>query len=161
MFDFFDNEKNPFLFMMNIMGNGSAPEGRPAADASDANPSDANPMQLMQQMFQLQMQLMQTVMLMPMQLMQGMVNLMNQAAAQPADTEAAAAQPAEPKPEAAPKSGFKLGNLTVPPELLSKLMQMEMSPENLEKLQGALDFVFEAMPDQKEKNGKPGQEADV
>ena len=47
------------------------------------------------------------------------------------------------------QEGFKLGNVTVPPELLKKLMQMEMSPENLEKLQKVLDFVLGSIPEQK------------
>ena len=49
-------------------------------------------------------------------------------------------------------SGFKLGNLEIPPELLARLMQMDMSPENLQKLQKLLDFVFEVMPQSKEES---------
>ena len=45
---------------------------------------------------------------------------------------------------------FKLGKLEIPPELLGRLMQMDMSPENLEKLQKLLDFVFDAMPQPKD-----------
>ena len=47
-------------------------------------------------------------------------------------------------------SGFKLGNISIPPALIGKLMQMEMSPENLEKLQSVLDFVFEMIPSKQE-----------
>lgn len=141
MFNFFDNQKNPFLFMMNMMGNESVSEETPAVEASDTDP-----MHLMQQMFTMQIQLMQTMMMMPMQFMQGMANMMNR---NPADQ-------ADAKPEAPANGGFKLGKLTVPPELLTKLTQMEMSPENLEKLQRVLDFVFEGMP--KSKGEKTGQE---
>ncbi len=44
--------------------------------------------------------------------------------------------------------GFQLGGVEIPPQLLARLMQMDMSPENLSKLQKALDFLFEAMPQQ-------------
>lgn len=47
------------------------------------------------------------------------------------------------------QEGFKLGSITIPPELLKKLMQMDMSPENLEKLQKVLDFVLGSIPEQK------------
>ena len=138
MFDFFDNEKNPFLFMMNMMGNESAQEETPNLEASGADP-----MQFMQQMFLMQMQMMQTMMMMPVKFMQGMAGMM-------ANWNEAAEDAGQPEPAAPQQGGFKLGNLTIPPELLTKLMQMEMSPENLEKLQGVLDFVFEAMPESRD-----------
>ena len=74
MFDFFDNEKNPFLFMMNMMGNESAQEETPNLEASGADP-----MQFMQQMFLMQMQMMQTMMMMPVKFMQGMAGMMGAA----------------------------------------------------------------------------------
>jgi hypothetical protein len=143
MFDFFDNQKNPFMFMMNMMGNESVPEETPSVDNSNTDP-----MQFMQQMFMMQMQLMQTMMMLPMQFMQKMADLMNQNPSEEADV----------RPKPSPKAGFKMGNLTVPPELLAKLMQMEMSPENLKKLQGVLDFVFESMPNPRKE--ETGQEVD-
>ena len=48
------------------------------------------------------------------------------------------------------KGGFQLGNMEIPPKLLAWLMQLDMSPENLAKLQRALDFVFDAMPQPKD-----------
>lgn len=130
MFDFFDNQQNPFAFMMNMTGN---------ENASENEASDADPMQLMQQMFMMQMQFMQMMCMMPLQMMQGMANMLNKNAG------------AEEVHEEAKNEGFKIGNFSVPPELLSKLMQMDMTPGNLEKLQRVLDFVFEAMPQSSEK----------
>lgn len=42
-----------------------------------------------------------------------------------------------------------LGGIKVPAELFRKLLSIEMSPENLEKLQGALDFFFGMMDTKK------------
>ena len=134
MFDFFDNQKNPFLFMMNMTGNESSPAEEPVADTEDTDP-----MLFMQQMFMMQMQFMQTMMTLPIQLMQGIAGMM-------ANMSGAAENDAGPKPAPGQSGGFKLGKLNVSPEMLQKLMQMDMSPKNLEKLQRVLDFVFEAMP---------------
>ncbi len=40
-------------------------------------------------------------------------------------------------------------NFDIYPEMLQKLMAMDMSPENLEKLQKVLDFIFCMIPDKK------------
>jgi len=48
--------------------------------------------------------------------------------------------------------GFKLGNMEIPPEMLGTLLSMDMSSENLEKLQKLLDILFEAMPKEKYSN---------
>ena len=42
-----------------------------------------------------------------------------------------------------------LGGIKVPAEVFRKLLSIEMSPENLEKLQGALDFFFGMMDNKK------------
>ena len=98
-----------------------------------------NPMLLMQQAFMMHLQMMQLMWTMPMQLMAGAMNWLSQNMPQEG-------QPKQPKqPEAAPE-GFKLGNLNVPPEVLKKVMEMDMTPENLEKLQKVLDVVFAAAP---------------
>ena len=47
----------------------------------------------------------------------------------------------------AENSGFKLGNIDIPPEFLSKLMQIDMSPENLSKLQKFLDVTLSFIPE--------------
>ncbi len=43
-------------------------------------------------------------------------------------------------------TGFQIGSFEIPQKLLSKLMKMEMSPDNLEKLQKGLDFLFSFVP---------------
>jgi hypothetical protein len=48
------------------------------------------------------------------------------------------------------QGGFKLGGMNIPPELLSKVMQIDMSPENLKKLQKFLDVAFSVMPQTKD-----------
>ena len=140
MFDFFDNQKNPLMFMMNMMNMDNMKE---ETDATEDGTAGADPMQLVTQAFMLQMQMMQTMCMMPLQLMQGFAKMMNAGGAFGAvkpDAEASAGQP----------GGFKLGSFEIPPWLLTRLMQMDMSPENLEKLQSVLDFVFEAMPQPKD-----------
>ena len=139
MFDFFDNQKNPLMFMMNMMNMDNMEE----TDAAEEETVGADPMQLMTQAFMLQMQMMQTMCMMPLQLMQGFANMMN------AGGVLDAFKPGDDAPAGQP-GGFKLGSFEIPPWLLTKLMQMDMSPENLEKLQSVLDFVFEAMPQPKD-----------
>ena len=131
MFDFFGNQQNPFAFMMNMPGSEAS---------SEEETSNADPMQFMQQMFMMQMQFMQTMCMLPFQMMQAMASMFTGSAA--CGSKAEASQQGE---------GFKLGGFTVPPELLSKLMQMDMTPENLEKLQRVLDFMFEAAPQSSDK----------
>ena len=144
MFDFFDNEKNPFMFIMNM---------KSAKDEADREeePADAEFMQMMQQFYMTQMQMMQQTFMtqmqmmhmmwmMPLQFTQGFFKQMGM------NTSAADRVKPEADASAGQQGGFKLGNMEIPPELLAWLMQMDMSPENLEKLQGFLDSVFEAIP---------------
>ena len=140
MFDFFDNRKNPLMFLMNMMEK----TGGSQEETPEEKTADASPMLFVQQAFMAQMQMMQNMLSMQMQFMQGMADIMHMTA----PGEGAA----EPKAAAGPdrRGGFKMGNWNVPPELLRKLMQMDMTPENLEKLQRVLDFVFEAMPSAKQ-----------
>ena len=124
MFSFFDNQKNPFMNMMNT-------------EAQAPNQGMNLPITpFMQQAFMLQMQFMQGMYMMPLYMMQGFMNTLGQFTG--------SAAPKKPAPGQA--DGFRLGNMEVPPELLGKLMSMEMSPQNLEKLQKSLDTFFEAMP---------------
>ena len=136
MIDFFDPKKNPFVSMMNLQGHDGAQEDQSAwTPPMHGMPQGMEAMQMMTQMFQMQMQLAQMMWMMPMQLMQGMAQM------------GAAAQ----KEGAAQPGGFQLGGMTIPPELLRKLLQMDMSPENLEKLQKVLDILFAAIPENKDK----------
>lgn len=129
MTDFFNDQQNPFAALMGMMD--------PDNDSDETSEDgELNPMMFMQQAFMLNMQMMQFMWTMPMQLMAGAVEWMSQNMP---------SQPEAKQPEAAP-GGFKLGNFDVPPELLKKLMEMDMTPENLEKLQKLLDVVFAAMP---------------
>lgn len=105
------------------------------ANSSAQNAADTiMPMQqLMQQTATLQMQLMQNMCMMPLCLMRDALNMMSAAGALAAQGTASAQA-----------GGFKLGGIEVPPELLRTLLNIDMSPENLEKLQRMLDFVFDA-----------------
>ena len=143
MFDFFDNQKNPLMFMMNM-------DNMKETDAAEEEATGADPMQLMTQAFMMQMQMMQTMCMMPLQLMQGFAKMMS------ASGVFDAFKPGDDAPAGQP-GGFKLGNFEIPPQLLAKLMQLDMSPENLGKLQRVLDFVFEALP-QQNKDESPQQE---
>ena len=151
MFNFFDNEKNPFMYMMNMENPENEAE-------REKEPADAGLTQMMQQVFTLQMQMMQQTFMthmemmqlmcmMPMQLTQGIFDRMGTGTGSAPDSH----EPGEHASDGQ-GSGFKLGNMEVPPELLSRLMRMDMSPENLEKLQRLLDFVFDAMPQPKQKS---------
>ena len=141
MFDFFDNQKNPLMFMMNMMNTADTKEAAAPEDA----PAEADPMELMKQAFEMQMQMMllaQTLCMMPLQLMQSFLAMLEAGMPDASEAEASAQE--------GQKGGFKLGNMEIPPWLLAKLMQLDMSPENLAKLQRVLDFVFEAMPQPKD-----------
>ena len=148
MFNFFDNEKNPFMYMMNMESRES--EAEPEKEFSDAGLTQMMQqffvlqMQMMQQTFMTHMEMMQLMCMMPMQFTQGIWNRVDSGTGSPdpAMTGEAASD--------GQGSGFKIGNMEIPTELLSRLMQMDMSPENLEKLQGLLDFVFDAMPQPKQ-----------
>ncbi len=96
---------------------------------------------LMQQGFDMHMQLMQFAWSMPMNAMQVMIDMMEQAAK---------AAPAEGHAAAANRSGFNMGKMSIPPQLISMLMNLDMSPENLKKLQQGLDFVFGVLPVKKQ-----------
>ena len=140
MIDFFDPKKNPFMSMMNPQGPDDEQEGQSAwTHPMPGMAQGMEAMQLMTQMFQMQMQLAQMMWMMPMQLMQCMAAGMAQIGA--------TAQ----KEGAAQPGGFQLGGMTIPPALLQKLLQMDMSPENLQKLQKVMDFLFAAIPENKDK----------
>ena len=141
MFNFDDNQKNPLMFMMNLMNkenteNGDAPEG--ASEEEEL-------LELMKEAFGMQKQMMQTMQAMCMMPMQLMLAFLNGVAEDAPGDDA----PKSAAPEGQ-KGGFKLGNMEIPPKLLARLMQMDMSPENLAKLQRVLDFVFDAMPQPKD-----------
>ena len=135
MFNFFDNQQSPFPFMPNTENQNAGGTMNVAA------------MQFVQQTWVMQMQMMQTMCMMPMYMMQGMAAMLGQGF-RVADEKSASGQ----------TSGFKLGNMEIPPELLGMLLKMDMSPENLEKLQKVLDFVFEAMPESKSAAPAEGNE---
>ena len=140
MFNFSDNQKNPLMFMMNLMNR----ENTENADGSDGASAEEL-MELMKDAFGMQMQMMQTMQtmcMMPMQFMMGFLDMMEAGISNADDPEAAAAE--------GQKGGFKLGNMEIPPKLLAWLMQIDMSPENLAKLQRVLDFMFDAMPQPKD-----------
>ena len=145
MFDFFDGSINPFMAMLNSEkpeeegGSDQAGFGFPFPGA-DAG-GNANPMEWMQQAWMMQMQFAQAMFLMPFQMMQGFAGLLGGFP----DSEDA------PEDKAAQAGGFQLGSMTIPPELLRSLLKLEMSPENLKKLQKLLDFSFSLMPDPKDK----------
>jgi hypothetical protein len=90
----------------------------------------------------MQMQFMQNMCMMPFYMMQNMASMMNKFPGGMAPEKAAPGQ----------AEGFRLGNMEIPPEMLGTLLSMDMSPENLEKLQKLLDIVFEAMPKTKDSN---------
>lgn len=129
MFNFFDSDKNPFMVMMSHMAAGSAGEEE---DKSAARDTDT--MQFMEQAVKIQMQMAKSMFLMHFAMMQGVA-------------EAAGFKPGKAG-EAGP-GGFKLGNFEIPPELLQMVLQLDMKPENLEKLQKVLDFAFSAMSEPK------------
>jgi hypothetical protein len=150
---------NPFLGMMTLMGatadcaapdSGDAESGNPIPDMDpEMKAGDMNPMQLMQKAFLLQMQLNQTMFMMPFAMMQSLGKMVNTGAGSAGES-------------ATNQSGFKLGGVEIPPELLQMLLQIDMKPENLEKLQKALDFLFSAIPEAKEEeadgSGSDGQQ---
>ena len=147
MIDFFDPKKNPFISMMNPQGSEDAQEGQSAwTPPMPGMAQGMEAMQLMTQMFQMQMQFAQMMWMMPMHLMQGMAGMAQAGAAQ--------------KEGEAQPGGFQFGGMTIPQELLQKLLQMDMSPENLEKLQKVLDFLFAAIPEEnKDEQGDAGEKS--
>ena len=151
MFNFFDNEKNPFMYMMNMDNPES--EAKPETEFADASLSQmmqqfyAMQMQMMQQTLMTHMQMAQLMCMMPMQFTRGILSRMDMRTGSEPDPVKSGAPGSYEQ-----QSGFKLGKLEIPPELLARLMQMDMSPENLEKLQKFLDFVFDAMPQPKDES---------
>lgn len=147
MIDFFDPNKNPFISMMNPQG----PDGAQGGQSAWIPPmpwmaqGTEEAMQMMTQLFLMQMQFAQMMWMMPMHLMQGMAGMAQMGAA------------AQKKSSAQP-GGFQLGGMAIPPELLHKLLQLEMSPENLEKLQKVLNYLFAAIPENKDKQGCAGED---
>jgi len=135
MFDFSYDHKNPFMFMMNMNE-----EDGEAMESFDFG-SFSNPMMFMQQAFMMQMQMAAYMFMMPLQMMKSMAGMVS--GAMNGET--------EEKSEAAPGT-IKIGNFNVSPEMLQKLMAMDMSPENLEKLQKVLDFTLGMIPDKKAEN---------
>lgn len=154
MIDFYNNkqnEENSFMEVENKNANKNANQCfmNMMNPMNVMNPMNMmNPMSMMQQSFMMQMQFMQNMTMMQMQLIQEFMNMMSMNGTVPEGNGQDAAGGAVSAP-ALQQEGFKLGNVTVPPELLKKLMQMEMSPENLEKLQKVLDFVLGSIPEQK------------
>lgn len=138
MFNFFDNQKNPLMYMMNMMNTESTRD----AESPEKEPVDAELAELLKQAFGMQMQMMGMMCTMQMQFLQVVAGMMGLNRGTPD-----APRP-EPDASAAQPGGFQLGGVEIPPQLLARLMQMDMSPENLSKLQKALDFLFEAMPQQ-------------
>ena len=130
MFSFFDNQQNPFINMMNMMNGNDRTPGEDAAMPMAA---------FMQQAFKMQMQFMQSMCMMPLCMMQTMSTMLGKFPGDAAPEKAATGQ----------AGGFKIGDMEIPPEILGTLLSMDMSPENLEKLQKLLDFVFELMPQSK------------
>jgi hypothetical protein len=96
---------------------------------------------LMQQGFDMHMQMMQFAWTIPMNAMQVVIDLVDQAAK---------AAPAEGRDAAANRGGFNMEKMSIPPQLISMLMNLDMSPENLKKLQQGLDFVFGVLPVKKQ-----------
>ena len=128
MFNFYDSDKNPFMVMMNHMA-ASAPD----AEGTDAGEEDVDPMRFMQQAFMLQMQVARSMLMMPLTMMQSFAETFG----------------SQEETESSSQSGFRLGKFELPPELLQMVIQMDMKPENLEKLQKVLDFVFSVVPEPK------------
>jgi hypothetical protein len=89
------------------------------------------------------MQFMQSMCMMPLYMMQSMSTMLGNLPGDVAPEKAATGH----------AGGFKLGDMEIPPEILGTLLSMDMSPENLEKLQKLLDLVFEVMPKSKNSNG--------
>ena len=147
MIDFFDPKKNPFISMMNPQGPDGAQDGQsvwtPPMPWMAQGMEEA--MQMMTQMLQMHMQFAQMMWMIPVNIMQGMAGIAQMGTAA---QKGSAAQP----------GGFQLGGMAIPPELLQTLLQMEMSPENLEKLQKVLDYLFAAIPENKDRQGSAGED---
>ena len=143
MFDFFDDQKkNPLMLLMNLMNAQDSQSGEGAEDKR----AEPDPLALMKQAFEMHMQMVilaQQLCMLPMHFMQKLLEGLESGELTKGASEA--------KP-----GGFKLGNVEIPPKLLAWLMQLDMSPENLGKLQRVLDFLFEVLPQPKRE--QPEQE---
>ena len=153
MFEFFNGQQNPFMSNPFMAMMGAADTGN-----EETEEKNADPMQFMQQLFAMQMQMAQNMMMMPLQMIQNITNMsgMPNMAGMPGMPDLAGmfkgfGMAEKEEKTNGQKEGFSLGGMNIPPELLKKLMQMDMTPENLEKLQKVLDFVFEAMPQTEDK----------
>ena len=147
MFNFFDGDQNMFMTMMNM---GEAEDSDEKEDSLGGN--DMNPFSFMQQAFMMQMRMMQmtqAMFMMPMQMMSAFMPMMDPQNFSSMVTGLKSKMGSMTSMPEGAESGFKLGNISIPPALIRKLMQIDMSPENLEKLQGVLDFVFASMPQKK------------
>ena len=168
MFDLFNGQKNPFaadpfMPMMGMNGNEESEDGGQSGFGfpfmQGMGGMNSEFMQFMQQMISMQMQMAQSMFMMPFQMMQGMANMagmpdMSSMPGMPGLAEMFKGFMSPDRNEedaASQQAGFSLGGMNIPPELLKKFMQMDMSPENLEKLQKVLDFVFETMPEPEDK----------
>ena len=129
MFDYFQKAHNSFGFPFSLQDMHT--------DDEENTKDMLNPMLFIQQAFNMQMQFAQYMFMMPFYMMKGFADMTGMEGVFPKED------------SKAPESGFKVGNVNVPPEILGKLLSMDMSPENLEKLQKLLDFVFAAMPEGK------------
>ncbi len=145
MFDFFNNGNNPFMAMMNLETAEEEGENTPTGfgfpfPGSGAS-GEMNALQWMQQAWAMQMQLAWSMFMIPLQMMQGIAGFMG---VTPGSGDAAE--------DNAPTQtgGFRLGPMEIPPELLQFLLKLEMSPENLKKLQKVLDFSFSLLPESKD-----------
>ena len=139
MFDFFDSSTNPFMAMMNP--DQVEEDGKNFAFPFSGTEA-GNPMVWMQQAWMMQMQFAMSMFMMPLQMMQGLTGFLG--AFRDAGDEGDDREPAQTE-------GFQIGSMTIPPEMLQGLMKLEMSPENLKKLQKFLDFTFSLLPDPKDR----------
>ena len=154
MFNFFDMQQNPFLMMMNMEDVDDADTAEDmSAEGFSYGPCDMDPMRFMQQAFMMHMQMMQMMQnafMMPMKLMTSMMDRGASDKMSGVFENMTGKHATEKDGENDSENGFKLGGISIPPALIGKLMQMDMSPEDLEKLQKVLDFVLEFMPSEKD-----------
>ena len=144
MFNFFEIGKNPFMAMMNQEKSeedgGNSSTGFGFLFPGEGTDGEMNPLQWMQQAVAMQMQLAWNMFMMPLQMMQGIAGSMG--AARDSGDDAEDKAPAQ-------AGGFQIGPMEIPPELLRFLLKLEMSPENLKKLQKVLDCTFSLLPESK------------
>ena len=115
---------NPFTMMQNMPGMKSFQPMQ--------NPPAANPAQMMQGMNAAFMQTMMPLMMMQYMWMSWFMQNMN----------AFAGQPANSTENAKPQNGISFGGMQLSPDMLHKLLSMDVSTESLSMLQKFLDFMF-------------------